>query len=58
MIIRLSYRNNTLEKISNILTHIILDGKPYDGKLSRTVWIGGKSNIESCTYDEYVDFNK
>ena len=53
--------NNMSKVISKndiILTHIILDGKPYDGKLSRTVWIGGKSNINSCTYDEYVDFNK
>ena len=28
------------------------DGKPYDGKLSRTVWVGGKSN-----YEDYVKYN-
>ena len=49
--------SKVINKNDIILTHIILDGKPYDGKLSRTVWIGGKSNINSCTYDEYVDFN-
>ncbi|MFA7491790.1 MAG: hypothetical protein WCY58_13640, partial [Mariniphaga sp.] len=47
-IVRISYLENTYKKISNILNIILdyfIDGKPYDGKLSRTVLRGqGRSN--------------
>ena len=56
-ILRISYKNNTKEKIFNILDNFLFpDGKPYEGKLSRTVWIGGKSTLFE-SYDEYVNNN-
>lgn len=51
-IIRISYKENTYEKLEKILKTILIDGKPYDEKLSRTVWIGGKSD-----YNSYKLFN-
>lgn len=54
-IVRISYKNNTYEKIKEVLDEYfrnIDDGKPYDGKLSRTVWVGGKSE-----FDEYLAYN-
>lgn len=51
-IIRISYKES-FKKIPIILKKLILDGKPYDGKLSRTVWVGGKSE-----YKDYCEYNK
>lgn len=56
-ILRISYKEISKKKISKIILEFLgldkeIDGKPYDGKLSRTVWVGGKSN-----YDEYVEYN-
>lgn len=60
-IIRISYKERTKSSIKRIISEFLnierdkntkIDGKPYDGKLSRTVWIGGKSN-----YEEYVKYN-
>jgi len=48
-IVRISYLENTYKKINKSLSIILgyfIDGKPYDGKLSCTVWVGGKSNFE------------
>ena len=56
-ILRISYKERNMEKIARIIKEFLnldnkIDGKPYDGKLSRTVWVGGKSN-----YEEYLMYN-
>ena len=54
-ILRISYKVTTYNEIKKILDTFLknrFDGKPYDGKLSRTVWVGGKSD-----YSEYIKYN-
>ena len=56
-ILRISYKERNKQKITKIINEFLnlidkIDGKPYDGKLSRTVWVGGKSN-----YEDYFKYN-